>query len=105
MAEDNQGNTPLFLAHSRLKKMKQNFSSSIFRPGIRPCIILTNVGMRISDVQEELQYIIDVITAFVEKHGSIENRSKLATLKTRIAQALNSESIDEVDMLLADLTL
>jgi len=88
MAEDMHGNTPLYLAHVKLKKMKQNFNN-------KP----------ISDVQEELHYIIDIISEFVEKHGSPDNREKLYYLKQRIAQIQGADGMDEVDSLLQSLSL
>jgi len=91
MAEDMHGHTPLYLAHLRLKKVQESFRNH----------------MTLSDVQDELQYIIDIISTFVEKHGNVESREKLLRLKTNIARIhlQDKEAMDEVDLLLQSLTL
>ena len=59
----------------------------------------------LSDVQEELHYIIDIITEFIERHGTPQNREKLCGLKQRIAQIQDADDMDEVDSLLQSLSL
>lgn len=59
----------------------------------------------LADVHEELQYIIDIITAFVEKHGSSENRDKLKYLKQSVKEIRDADAMDEVDLLLQSLSI
>lgn len=66
---------------------------------------MIDIDTSLADVHEELQYIIDIITAFVEKHGSTENRDKLKYLKQGISQIRDADGMDEVDSLLQSLSI